>query len=470
MPIRISCFLLTITLALSSRVVWAQPSVQSSDLAYPKMQDQGVFTSDGDWVYFPYALGSGYVIETPGTLPLTRIQRVKAPEAASLFASVRNGFLWGIGRKKLEPGSAKGWVSSLYRFDYVAKEAQWEILGEIDVSHGFPLLLVPLDRTDWFLGVNNTFGFTLENRGSFVALFHRQGERISFEELVDMPFRDKSTIVETIALPVPNLATTPKNEGEKKSSPSLCVARPARLSPNLWLPAMLPDALVLASSRAGVLWIFSLENGACKRVVDLGNIPDADMDKLDHLGDHLLSLQPTWDHHLVALTREPETLKFAAALYTSSEMPKEVRREQAKRFQEIMEGFTRLRWWSIDPVRGTVEPIEDREHYAEHPVPFLKQASIRFLMGTDERAHVNFNGTWDDVLRQTGLKALTDPQAVPVVERGATEMPPQSGVEGKKEKRVEKSDPTVKKALPSQPSQPAKSAPIQVPEKSPKAD
>ncbi len=191
------------------------------------------------------------------------------------------------------------------------------------------------------------------------------------------------------------------------------------------------------------------------------------MDKLDHLGDYLLALQPTWDHHLVALTREPETLKFAAALYTSPETPKEVRAEQSKRFQEIMEGFTRLRWWSIDPSRGTVEPIEDHEHFPEHPVPFPRQPGVRFLMGIDERAHVNLYGTWDDELRLTGLKALTDPQAVPAGRKDATQKPPHGGTpENGIELSKQKSDPAALKPLPSGP---AKSVPVQVPAKPPKA-
>lgn len=388
----ISKKLLLMTLFFLASSAFAQPRP-----TILKLQDQAFFTQQGAWIYVP--LGKDpVVIHTPGK----EQRRVNSPIDGMNFGyrSVRNGFIWDIRRVVRILGDKKEDHSYLYRHPEGPSEAAWERVGQIDTQSGIPHYLVPLDRDGLFLGIGIYTGFFKDGRASHVALFRQRDEKIVFEDLVDMPFGDKSHIGELESLNWPQQGQGPNEEPRKFRK---TVVRPSSLTPDLWLPALLPDHLVLGASKAGVLWFFSLKDGQCRRSVNLGQVDPKDLDKLGHLDHFLLAAQPDKDHRLLVVTRESDSLFFAKSLFTPPGVPKEVQQGNRKRFLEIMEGFTKLQWWAIDPETGSKERIEDPSAFPERAFTFRQQGGLRFLVGPEGRVHANTHGSWKDLYDQMGL-------------------------------------------------------------------
>ena len=177
-----------------------------------------------------------------------------------------------------------------------------------------------------------------------------------------------------------------------------CAIEPPSLRPDLWVPALLPDHLVLGASQAGVLWFLSLKDGQCARVVDLGGADAKDLDRLDLLDHFLLGFAPGPDHRLLAVTRDPDALTFASAFGTPAGAPEDVRKEARRHYAETTEAMNVLQWWSIDPETGQKQRIMQPGHFPER-LSFSQQGQLRFLVGPDGRVHANTVGPWRDVLK-----------------------------------------------------------------------
>ncbi len=396
--------------ALAALFVVSLPQHSSAQALPPqlKLQDQGLFTKDGSWVYMP--LGEDpIVVRPPGKSPY------KVPLATEGrnfgYRSVRDGYFWDIRRILAFPDGKREDHSYLYRRLEGAKTAAWERVAEIDMNSGVPNYLVPLDKDGWFLGVGPYTGFFKDGRASHVALFRLKDERLSFEELVDMPFRDRSNIgkIESVSFSKPGVPQTKAADGEPLKF-QRCTVEPASLTPDLWVPCLLPDSLVLASSKLGVLWVFSLRNGQCRRVVDLGGLDAKNMDKLGLLDHFLVAAQPDRHNRLIVVTRDPEVLSFAAALATPAGVPKEVKEGNQKRFKEVMEGFRTLRWWSIDPKTGQKEEIDEPASFPARSASYAQTGRLRFLVGPDGKVHANTHMPWDSVLSQLGVDGASLPE------------------------------------------------------------
>lgn len=402
--------------SINARLLVIASLIAQLGLAQPapkilKLQDQAITSEQGSWIYMPLG-DEPSVIQVPGK----ERQWVNSPSEGTRFGfrSARNGFIWDIRRIGTVVEGKTESHSFLYRHPEGQVETAWERVAELETLSGIPHYLIPLDRSGWFLGVGPYTGFFKDGRASYLALFRQQNERVVFEDLVEMPFRDRSHIgeLESVNWPQPASSDYKSSNGELRKFKNTIV-RPLSLSPDLWLPALLPDHLVLGASKAGVLWFFSLKNGQCQRTIDLGNVDAEELDKLGHLDHFLLAAQPDKGHRLLVVTRQPETLFFARALYTPPGVPKEVREGNHKRFIEIMEEYTRLQWWAIDPMTGSKDRIEDPISYPERTSSFAQQGKLRFLVGPDGRVHANTLGSWKDELNRLGVdrpKSLIQPK------------------------------------------------------------
>lgn len=378
-----------------------------------KLQDQSIVTEEGAWIYIPLGEEPA-VVQTPGK---ERRWVTSAVEGRTFgFRSARNGFLWDIRRTFTAfEGKAKG-HAFLYCCSIGTPETVWERVAEIDTTSGVPHYLVPLDRPGWFLGIGPYTGFFKEGRASHAALFRRTDEKLVFEDLVDIPFGGRTHIgeLESVVWPQP-AGSVPKGPNEEPRKFQKTIVRPSSLSPDLWVPCLLPDHLVLGATKAGVLWIFSLNSGQCQRIVDLGAVSQDELDKIDHLDHFLLAIQPNKHQGLIAVTRQPETLVFARALYTPPGVSKEVREGNKMRFLEIMGSYTRLQWWSIDPKSGSKERIDDPSFFPERVITFAQASQFKFLIGPDGHVHANDQASWKDELTKLGLdkrNSLSPPNTV----------------------------------------------------------
>lgn len=368
-----------------------------------KLQDQAILSEQALWIYLPIG-DEPTLIQGPGG-ERWRVSSL-AEGTAFGFKSVRNGFIWDIRRITTAVEGKPERRAYLYRHPVMPPENTWERVAELDTSAGVPHYLVPLDRPGWFIGVGPFTGFFKEARASHVALFRQQNEMLIFEDLVDMPLGNRSHISELKIEPWPAPVGGKVLDSEGKPRVfKRTIARAFSLSPDLWLPALLPGHLVLAASKAGVLWFFSLKNGQCQRTVDLGGVPTDELNKLGHLDHFLLSAQPDKDHRLLVVTRQPETLFFARALFTADGAPRAVWEGNHKRFLEIMDEHTGLQWWAINPETGSKERIEDPSSYPERAISFAQAGKLRFLVGPDGRVHANTESSWQDMYEQMGLKA-----------------------------------------------------------------
>ena len=197
---------------------------------------------------------------------------------------------------------------------------------------------------------------------------------------------------------------------------SKCVIQPASLRPDLWVPALLPDHLVLGASKAGVIWFFSLKDGQHQRTVDLGGVDHNELERLDLLDHFLLGMEPNRDHQLIVLTRDPDVLVQAAALAPSAWASTEVRSESEKRFAENVTGKTSLKWLSIDPLSGKKTTMDRPGEFPED-TSYLQQSQMRFLIGPEGRVHANTLGPWSGTLEKMGLNKT--PTHMPAQSTGA---------------------------------------------------
>lgn len=369
-----------------------------------KLQDQAIFSQQGSWVYTPLG-DEPAVIQLPG---MDRVIVASPLEGKRFgFRSIRDGFIWDIRKIDTHEKDKAESRSYLYRYPEWPAGGNWERVAELDMLSGIPHYLVPIDREGWFLGIGPYTGFFKEGRASHVALFRQQNDRIVFEDLVEMPFGERSHIGELELVDFPRLRAdleSKDSKGELRKSRRTKV-RPVCLTPDLWLPAILPDYLVLGASKPGVLWFFSLKSGQCQRTMDLGNVDAQELDKLGHLDHFLLAAQPDNNHRLLVVTRRPQVISHARSLYSPPGTPVEIQNKNHIRFLEIMEENTEIQWWAINPETWSKERIDDPVSFPEQTVSFAQQGKLRFVVGPDGRVHVNTQGSWQDLYTQKGISA-----------------------------------------------------------------
>lgn len=373
-----------------------------------KLQDQSIF--DGKtWIFLPLE-GDPLVItkEDPGS------HDVRLPTEGLRFGyrSFRNGYFWDIRRIISKEGNKETSRSYLYRQAALTNSPVWEKVGEIDTVYGLTNYLVPLDKEDTFLGIGPFFGYVKDGQASLIAIFKLQKEKLVFQGLTTLPFGASRNIasVETITYPLPPLrpGESPNREPRKLQK---CVISPSGLHPDLWLPALLPNHLAMASSKAGVIWLLSLKNGDLHKVIDLGHLDGADMERLGHLDHFLLAAGPDIEGKLIVATRSNDVLLFAKSLYTPPGSPVEVGVENKRRFKEIIKEMTNVQWWAIDAETGNKESLNGQGLFPEH-VPFDRQGQLRFLFSPAGKFHLHSPCSWMDLVNNMKLAMPERPREI----------------------------------------------------------
>jgi len=373
-----------------------------------KLQDQSVF--DGKtWIFLPLE-GDPLVItkEDPGS------HDVRLPSEGLRFGyrSFKNGYFWDIRRTVSKEADKETSKSYLYRQPALTNSPAWEKIGEIETVYGLTHYFIPLDKEDAFLGISPFSGYVQDGKASLVAVFRLQKDKLVFNGLVDLPFGVSKSIasIETITYPLPPLrpGESPNREPRKIQK---CIISPSGLRPDLWLPALLPNHLAMASSKAGVIWLLSLKNGDMHKVIDLGHLDGADLEKLGHLDHFLLAAVPDAEGRLIVATRSIDVLLFAKSLYTPPGSPKEVGVENKRRFQEIIKEMTNVQWWAIDPETGNKESLNGQGPFPEH-IAFDRQGQLRFLFSPSGKFHLHSPGSWMDLVNNMRLTMPEHPREV----------------------------------------------------------
>jgi hypothetical protein len=309
---------------------------------YPKINDSVVWGEDGEWIHIPALHGRNPTLVSADG----HQNRLPSPPGGKLnFMSLRNQSVWMVGG---DEGQGQDHVYSLYRWDLALSPGKWEKVGEIGPSQslGPPAMLIPLDAPGRYLGLNWVFGFAGKEKASYAALFRESNGRIQFDTFVDMPFGKNKDICQSKTLP-----PLPARVGQYTDTPPeryACEARFPALIPTYWAPAQFKDHVVLGATQAGVLWVFSLSNGQCTKVIDLGGM-DGKLEKLGFLHHFLLAMQPTQSGQLLVATCDPAVLHLAEGFYLPPESSQDAKDEARKAFLHAVEDFRAPVWQSLNP-------------------------------------------------------------------------------------------------------------------------
>jgi len=362
---------------------------------YPKINDAVVWGEGGEWIHIPALHGRN------PTLVSATDQRslLPAPPGGGLnFMSLRHQSIWMLGN---DGGQGQDKVYFLYRWDLALSPGKWERVGEVGPcqSLGPPLLLIPLDVPGQYLGLNWVFGFAGKEKASYAALFKENKGHIQFDAFVDMPFGSTKDICQSKLLPPLPLSGKNGQLADKAPERYACEARIPALIPTYWAPPQFKDHVVLGATQAGVLWVFSLANGQCTKVIDLGG-KDGKLEKLGFLEHFILAMQPTQTGELLVATCDPTVLDLAEGFYLPPASSKAAKDAAKRDFLHAVEDFRAPVWLSINPsdswkVTKTDSPLGLPDHAFDN---FYLQR-FQFIFDPHGKAISNLNGgSWEGIL------------------------------------------------------------------------
>ena len=371
---------------------------------YPKINDSVVWGEEGEWIHIPALHGRSLTLASADGA----LKTLSPPSGGILnFLSLRNQSAWMLGGNE---GSGLERTYFLYRWDLKSKPGGWERVGEVgqNPSLGPPEILIPLDTPGLYLGLNWVIGFAGKEKASYAALFKESEGHINFEAFVDMPYGSNKDICQSKLLPpLPIKADRPPTD--KVPERYACEARFPALIPTYWAPAQFKDHVVLGATQAGVLWVFSLANGQCTKVIDLGGM-DGKLEKLGFLNHFLLAMQPTQAGQLLIATCDPAVLQLAEGFYLPPESSKDAKEEARKAFLHAVEDFRAPVWLSLNPsdswkVTKTDSPLGLPEHAFDN----FNLQRFQFIIDPHGKAISNLNGSsWEGIL---DAQALGSPKA-----------------------------------------------------------
>ena len=360
---------------------------------YPKINDAVVWGEAGEWIHIPAQHG-----RNPTLVSTDGLKKVlPAPPGGILnFMSLRNQSVWMVAGNE---GLGQDYIEFLYRWDLALSPGKWERVGEVGPSQslGPPILLIPLDEPGRYLGLNWMFGFAGKEKASYAALFKENDGHIQFDAFVDMPFGSTKDICQSKLLPP--LSGKTGQSLDKAPERYACEARIPALIPTYWAPPQLKDHVVLGATQAGVLWVFSLANGQCTKVINLGG-KDGKLDKLGFLDHFLLAMQPTQTGEILVATCDPTVLDLAEGFYLPPASSREAKDEAKKAFLHAVEDFRAPVWLSINPsdswkVTKTDSPLGLPEYAFDN----FNLQRFQFIIDPHGRAISNLNGSsWEGIL------------------------------------------------------------------------
>ncbi len=407
-----------------------------------KFSDSVVWGEGGEWAHAPSSGDRNITVVLPDGTRKT----IPPPSGRSTNAlGFRNQAFWMTNHEGEGPGAK----DILLRWDLQAKPSKWEVVGDIDGSRGLPSILIPLDRPDRYLGVGfPLLGFADKENASFAAIFKEKDGRLSFEDFVAMPYGSDENICRSSPRPpLPPVAGQP--QPEKPQERYACEGRIPALVPTLWTPAQLKDYLVMAATQTGVLWIISLEDGRCKRVIDLGDMGEK-LQKAELLEHFLLAMQPTSDQRLLVATCDPVLLRFAEGLYLPPESSLEARKKARKDFLTTAADFRTPVWLSIDPGDSwNITKVDPPLGLPQHAWDNNMLQRFHFIFDPKGNVVSNMQGSpWESVLDDHAIGTMKEKKPLPESKKPEQ---PQVKTPATPTKEAPKAAPVLKGATPPKP-------------------
>ena len=407
----------------------------SGQAYFPHLKFSGsvIWGGDGEWVHVPSSgARSISLVLADGTR-----KTIPPPSGRSTNAlSFRNHSIWMTNHQGEGP-EAK---DVLMRWDIQAIPGRWEEVGDIDRKRGLPSILIPLDSPDHYLGVGfPLLGFADKEKASFAAIFKEKDGHLSFEDFVALPYGgDENVCRSKSRTPPPSIPAQPQNEQTQERY--VCEGRIPALVPTLWTPAQLNDYLVLAATQTGVLWIISLEDGRCKRVVDLGDMGEKSH-KTELLEHFLLDMQPTQDQRLLVATCDPVLLRFAESLYLPPESSQEARKQARKDFLVTAADYRTPVWLSIDPGDSwKITKVDPPLGLPEHAFDNNMLQRFHFIFDPKGNVISNMQGSpWESVLDDHAIGTTKEKKPLP-----DSKKPADAQVPGATPKEAPKAAPALK--------------------------
>jgi hypothetical protein len=320
------------------------------------------------------------------------------------YVSAGRGQIWAVGIRELDEDID----CVLYACPCDPKAGTWQRVAAIDPSCGIPSILLPLSDPTRFIGISHSLGFAKqdEKTASPIGIFRLRNETLEYERDLEIPFGDREHIGRKAEWKsAPEDMPAGKELSPEATKLLYCEITPKGLAPTLWLPSLSKDYLAITSATAGVIWIYSLDTGRLKRMINLCGLDEKSIPKTERLRWIIMGTAFSPDGRLIVASRPPDMVEFTVALEDSKDDPKGKREV----FDAMAEKFKDFQWWEIDPDEGTTRKIENPIDYPAGTSSFDRQACTRFLIDESGKVRTTAISSWKNILQQSGAEPPVDP-------------------------------------------------------------
>lgn len=377
----------------------------------PKPSDSVVWSPQA-WSYIPFDPTRNLVVETS---PGNRVS-VQRPAGIPLGNSwcLRDGAIYFIGAP---PGDKD---VHLYRSEMGVLPRVWTVVGSFtSIQNGWaPALAIPLEGGKRFLCFSHPgAGFMLDGSASSAAIFRLSGRDLVMDGLIDMPFDGKATIWRF----VPGAGASSSADAAHLKAAMLGTCEPVSpiLEPSLLLTPMTQDHAFLAATHAGVIWAFSLKDGHCDKVINLGGFDWSDIGSASLIENFILGAQPDRDGDLVVATRAPKVATIAKVLFVDPARNPEAAKRARADFGQAVQTMGDVQWQVLDPKTLEARPASGGDYPEIKGISYAWLNHFAFLIDSDNQIQTSVGGHWHEFL--DGLDSASTLMPKPV--KGAGESP-----------------------------------------------
>jgi hypothetical protein len=346
-------------------------------------------SGDGTWCYFPANPNNSAMIVRNG-IPRPFVP----PQQASSSYTLGGNTLWTIAYRTGPTGKEQMRLVG-QALDSVS--GRWDVdAGIIDSHYGIPLQLFPTKNPKLFLGFNLLSGFVKDGKASYAACFKVSEQRIVLDHCIDMPFNSLDTIAKC--------STSISELGENTNCEPIHVF----LQPNLLSIIQNEANIFVASTKIGIIWIFSRKDGELSKTIQLTDTNLKDLPKTAFLDHYILGMEPMRDGDILVATREPETLEYAKKMYFDATDSSILSEKYKKEYLTLIDDYREIQWIRIDAKSLSYK----RDETISPAWKFNFKALRNFYFLVDPAGDVVFNteATWDSIL--TKLKIIHENQNI----------------------------------------------------------